>query len=239
MVIMNAVRPLDDHYRSAPETFRALATVESFPGGLHEFCAGDGILAATAADILGHKNVVASTIGRQHGKKVYYPVTGQTDFLKLKTLWKPNLVTNPPYGRLNGKQLGKARAATTIIRHGIDLLTQAGPLGGKLCCLLDLRYLLSEDRNLNDGLFTKCPPVRIHAFLDRVTMYPATYDEEMTRGKQAFAWFVWEWPFVRPGHTPAITSRLSSKPFRDPSDAKRFDLGKIVSSKTKVMEAAE
>ena len=200
------IRPIDDHYRSPPETFRALASVESF---------------------------------RQHGSKVYYPVTGQTDFLRLKELWKPNLVSNPPYGRLHGQRVGKARAATTIIRHGIDLLAQAGPSGGKLCCLLDLRYLLSEDRNLDQGLFTEFPPARVHAFLDRITMYPAAFEGSTTRGKQSFAWFVWEWPFIRPGHIPPVTSRLHGKAFRQPSDVTRFDLSEIVSSKQEIAEAAE
>lgn len=235
----DTVRPFDDHYRSTPETLRALVSVESLPGGMHEFCAGDGILAATAADILGDHNVIATTIGDIQGTKTYFPVIGNTDFLRLQELLKPNLVSNPPYGRLHGQRVGKARAATTIIRHAIDLLTQAGPSGGKLCCLLDLRYLLSEDRNLDNGLFTEYPPARVHAFLDRITMYPAAFEGATTRGKQSFAWFVWEWPFLRPGHVPPITSRLHGKAFRDPADINRFDLCEIVSNKQQIAEAAE
>ncbi|MET4733498.1 hypothetical protein ABIE64_002225 [Thalassospira sp. MBR-102] len=233
------VRPLDDHYRSTPCTFRALASVESFPGGLHEFCAGDGILAATAADIVGPENVVATTIGDVSGQKTYFPVTGNRDFLKQRELIRPNLFSNPPYGRLYGQRIGKARAATAIIRHGIELLTEAGPRGGKLCCLLDLRYLLSEDRNLDDGLFINYPPARVHAFIDRITMYPAAFEGTTTRGKQSFAWFVWEWPFLRPGHVPPITSRLHGKAFIHPTDKERFDLSDIVSGKQEIAEAAE
>tara|TARA_E500000318_G_scaffold99476_2_gene101567 strand:+ start:4098 stop:4763 length:666 start_codon:yes stop_codon:yes gene_type:complete len=207
----NSIRPLDDHYRSPPCTFRALASVESFPGGLHEFCAGDGILAATAADILGCGNVAASTIGDLTGKKTYFPVAGNQDFLQRKELIKPNLFSNPPYGRLHGERVGKARAATTIIRHAIDLLTAAGPIGGKLICLLDLRYLLSEDRNLDGGLFIDHPPARVHAFMDRITMYPAAFEGKTTRGKQSFAWFVWEWPFLRPGHVPPLRRACTAK----------------------------
>jgi hypothetical protein len=237
--MINPVRPLDDHYRSPPCTFRALASVESFPGGMHEFCAGDGILAATAADILGCDNIAASTIGDMTGKKTYFPVAGNQDFLQRNELIKPNLFSNPPYGRLHGERVGKARAATTIIRHAIDLLTTAGPTGGKLCCLLDLRYLLSEDRNLDDGLFIDYPPARVHAFMDRITMYPAAFEGKTTRGKQSFAWFIWEWPFFRPGHQPTITSRLQGKAFVHPTDKERFDLSDIVSTKQEVREAAE
>ncbi|OAZ14361.1 hypothetical protein [Thalassospira indica] len=235
----NSIRPLDDHYRSPPCAARALVSVESFPGGMHEFCAGDGILAAAAADIVNHENVVATTIGDLTGKKTYYPVTGNQDFLKRKELIKPHLFSNPPYGRLHGQRVGKARAATTIIRHGIDLLTDAGPNGGKLCCLLDLRYLLSEDRNLDDGLFTDHPPARVHAFMDRITMYPAAFEGKTTRGKQSFAWFIWEWPFFRPGYVTPITSRLHGKAFVHPSDKERFDLSDIVSTRQEILEAAE
>lgn len=234
------IRPIDDHYRSPPETIRALLSVESLPGGMHEFCAGDGILAAAAADILGDENVFASTIGQDTDSKTYFPVTGGSDFLQLDKLIKPNLVSNTPYGRLYGERIGKARAATRIIKHSIDLLTDAGPSAGKLCCLLDIRFMLSEDRNNDDGLFAKYPAARIHAFMDRVTMYPANFEGEITtRGKQAFAWYVWEYPFFRPGYVTPVNTGLNSRKFRHKDDADRFDL-KTITSRPKIrQEAAE
>lgn len=217
------VRPADDHYRSPPETIRALASVVDLSGGMWECCAGDGIQAAAAADLIGADAVLATSI---HPPAVTYHPVEAVDFLEATQLRRRNIVTNPPYSMLYGKRLPKAGAATRIIRHGLQLLEDAGDDAGALCCLLDLRFSLSEIRNEPGGLLHEFPPTVIHAFVDRVTMYPAgAGGAELTNGTQAFAWFVWEGPpYRRPGADTPLRRVLNSRAFRHPDDAARFNL---------------
>lgn len=221
-------RPVDDHYRTPPACMRALAAVEDFPAGIHEFCAGDGILAAAAADVLGTDQVYASTL--YASPKTYFPVQTGVDFLGATALRRPALVTNPPYSRLGGRVLGKAGAATAIIRHALALLDASGDTAAKLCCLLDLRFRLSGTRNQPGGLLHEFPPHTIHAFQDRVTMYPPLAgDAEVQSGTMAFGWFVWRPPFRRPGAGTWLRCELAAADFVRPDDRQRFDLPRIKS----------
>lgn len=217
------VRPADDHYRSPPETLRALASVVDLSAGVWECCAGDGIQAAVAADLIGADAVLASSI---HPPAVTYHPVEAADFLEAKTLRRRNIVTNPPYSMLHGKRMAKAGAATRIARHALELLEAAGDDAGALCLLLDLRFSLSEIRNEPGGLLHEFPPTVIHAFADRVTMYPAgAGGAERTNGTQAFAWFIWEGPhYRRPGADTPLRRVLNSRAFRHPDDIARFNL---------------
>jgi hypothetical protein len=225
-------RPPDDHYRTPPACMRALAAVEGFTGGVHEFCAGDGTLAAAAADVLGDHQVYASTL--YASPKTYFPVQTGADFLTLDRLRRPALVSNPPYSYLGGKRMRNAGAATAIIRHALALLDASGDPNAKLCCLLDLRYRLSGARNKPGGLLHEYPPDTIHAFQDRVTMYPPmTEAVEVNPGTMAFGWFIWRPPFRRPGAGTWMRCELAAADFVRPDDRKRFDLPKVKSIKRK------
>lgn len=224
-------RPTDDHYRSPPACGRALATVVDLTDGVHEFCAGDGILAAGLDDVLGDGAVYASTIHQP--VQTYFPVTGGVDFLTLSQPARRHLVTNPPYSFLHGRRLGRAGAATRLISHALRLLVNADD-GGMLCCLLDLRYRLSVDRNKSGELLYEYPPARIHAFADRVTMYPSSAGDAMVDpGVQSFAWFIWEPPYHRPGAGSVLRVDLIAKRFERPDDRVRFHLPLVRSGKAK------
>ncbi|WP_372395159.1 hypothetical protein ABMY26_06270 (plasmid) [Azospirillum sp. HJ39] len=219
------VRPADDHYRSPPETIRALASVVDLSAGIWECCAGDAILAAVAADLIGAGNVVATSI--HPPATTYHPVEA-ADFLEAQQLRRRNIVTNPPYSMLYGKRMAKAGAATRIARHALELLEAAGNDAGALCLLLDLRFSLSEIRNEPGGLLYDFPPTVIHAFADRVTMYPAGAGADRVKplqgGTQAFAWFIWDRPYRRPGADTVLRRVLNSRAFRHPDDDARFNL---------------
>lgn len=232
------VRPLDDHYRSPPECVRALASVEDLTGGVHECCAGDGTMAAAAADVLGRDSVYASTL--YPSPRTYFPVHVGVDFLQLGELQRRHLVTNPPFSRLYGRTLAKAGAATRIIAHALQLLEAAGDQAGLLCCLLDLRFRLGERRNAPGGLLHEYPPAVIHAFADRVTMYPPDVGSEpLNGGTLPFGWFVWRPPYRRPGATTELRVDLVSRAFRQPDDSTRFGLPVIRSRKPRAAGAGD
>lgn len=102
-----------------------------------------------------------------------------------------------------------------------------------LCCLLDLRFRLSQERNEPGGLLYERPPAVIHAFADRVTMYPAGTAGAVEPGNQSFAWFVWRPPFRRPGGDTILRVNLNSRRFRRSDDMARFELPIIGSKKAK------
>lgn len=214
-------RPADDHYRSPPECLRALASVVDLSAGLHEFCAGDGTMAAVAADLIGTDRVTASTIAPP--AQTYFPVE-QADFLETTALRRPWLVSNPPYSMLGGRRLANAGAAVRIISHALQLLEEAGPDVGGLCCLMDVRFALSENRNEPGGLLYERPATFIHGFMDRVTMYPVDtpMDVKLNSGLSSYGWFVWQPPFHRPGAYSLFRSSLHSRSHQHDGDRERF-----------------
>lgn len=231
-------RPLDDWYRTPPECTRALLSVEGFPGGAWDPFAGDGMMSAVLAERL--SDVVASTL-YEPPTPMLYPVQTGVDFLKVLSPPRPNTIGNCPYGKLYGRI--DRRAAEKIVRHAINLQEVDGPEAGKVALILDVRFLAGLRRR--DGLWAQCPPARVWAFSDRVSMYPGTWEGHRDQGAQFFAWFIWERPFVRPGEHPVIRPVLDSRDFRDPADAERYGYEPVKSGRRKknpataMAEAAE
>lgn len=211
-----STRPKDDWYRTPPEVTRALLSVESFPGGIHDPFAGDGMMSAVLAEQI--SEVVASTITKAPSPALYEVECG-VDVFWLDDPWKPHIVGNPPYGKLGGKV--DRLAAEKVVRHCIDMLISQGPEYGKLALILDLRFLAGLRRR--NELWSTYPPSRIWAFSDRVTMYPGTWEEHREPGTQWFGWFVWEYPFTRPGEHPIVRPVLDSRDFRNPADKERYN----------------
>lgn len=210
-----AARPIDDWYRTPPECTRALLSVESFPGGVHDPFAGDGMMSAVLAEQLG--DVVASTL-YQPPTPMLYPVQIGADFFELPRLMRPHAVGNCPYGKLDGKV--DRRAAEKVIARAIELQEERGPEAGKIVLILDVRFLAGMGRR--DSLWAKYPPARVWAFSDRVTMYPGAWEDDREPGTQFFGWFTWERPFLRPGEHPIVRTVLDSRAFRHTADWERY-----------------
>lgn len=192
---MRPDRPDDDHYPTPREVTRSLLSVERFPGGIWEPCAGYGDMAAVLAE--SGEDIKATTIDKGDRQNGDVHVLGGRDFLQEEYLCRENIVTNPPF-----------KYAEAILRHAITL----GP--AKIALLLRLAFLESNGRAT--GLFQEHPPTRIYVMADRITMYPADYDGPRKQGEIAFGWFIWDWPF-RPA-PPTIAGWLYSKDFRRSED---------------------
>lgn len=172
-----------DLYPTPSQVTRALLSVERFPGGIWEPCAGRGDMAAVLR--AAGNTVRASTIeeGRWDKHAPKHRVEGDVDFLRQEEASHPNIVTNPPF-----------RHAEEIVRHAIDLKP------AKVAMLLNLKWLGSVGRAR--GIFVETPPARVHVIADRVSMFPADWDGPRGTSTETMAWFVWEWPFAR--RSPAI-----------------------------------
>lgn len=162
-----------DHYPTPPEATRALLSVESFGGGIWEPCAGNGVM-LDAISLCGY-DVVGSTI--EEGSKSPH-VESSRDFLQQNGLWRPNIITNPPY-----------RNAEAIIQHALDLKP------AKAAFFLNIKFLSSVGRMR--GLFAKSPPSRVWVMADRVTMYPADHEGPKATTTETHAWFVFETPCLQ------------------------------------------
>ncbi|WP_419797267.1 MAG: hypothetical protein ACNI26_13155 [Terasakiella sp.] len=199
------VRPFDDHYPTDPEPVRALLSVESFSGGVWECAAGDGAMAATLREA-GH-TVRATTMyeGRHDRDFPKHKVVGGVDFLAETETKHPNIVTNPPYGKLNGKT--DRKAAEKFIRHALSLNPH------KVAMLLPMQFWGGQDRM--NGLHKELRPSRIWQFADRIKFYPAGIDKtDLNTPAHYFGWFVWDLPLS--GAWPSI-GLLNSKDFTIPA----------------------
>jgi len=185
-------RPTDDDYSTPPEAVRALLSVEGFGGAIWEPCAGRGVL----ADALREKHrdpVYATTLRRDHGRgNAMAGIVGGVDFLKTDVKLGRNVVTNPPYFN-----------AELIIRRAVHFC----PV--KIAMLLNIKFWAGAARSV--GLWRDFPPVRVHVFADRVTMYPASYDGPKGTTTENHAWYIWEWPYHP---VPPTLHHLNSRDFR-------------------------
>ena len=93
------------------------------------------------------------------------------DFLLEQKRAADHLVSNPPY-----------KLAEEFIRHAIDLGVD------KHAWLLRLSFLEGQKRY--QRLFQDFPPIRVHVFSQRLTMWRGG-EEIAGNGTTAYAWFVW------------------------------------------------
>jgi hypothetical protein len=192
-------KPGNNHYPTPPEATRALLSVEAFPGGVWEPCAGSGEMAAVLREA--GCTVRATTLeeAQYDPRRPKHRVKGGVDFLGEAESAHPNIVTNPPYNR-----------AEEIIRHALSLRP------AKVAMLLNIGFLGAECRAR--GLWIEHPPARVWVIADRITMYPADYEGKKGSTNQTHAWFVWELPQRR--GAPEIGWVLA-KDFKDDDGGRR------------------
>jgi hypothetical protein len=118
----------------------------------------------------GHTVISSDLIDRGYG---YAPV----DFLRQRTSWAKNIITNPPYGR---------GLADRFVEHALELTSVTG---GSVALLLNLSSLCHP---LRHDLWTSNPPAAIYA-LDKLICYPngnareAGYKTVQNR----YMWCIW------------------------------------------------
>jgi hypothetical protein len=175
-------------YPTPPEAVRALLSVETFDGSIHEPACGQGHI-SRVLEAAGHQ--VVSTDLSDWG----YGETG-LDFLRQTEPRAKHIVTNPPYGR---------GLADEFTRKALILTRETG---GKVAMLLNLASLAHETRTPR---WRKTPPARLYA-IDSVLCWP---DPDQAPPKHftahRYCWAVWELNHIG----PSLFWWLSAAEFRD------------------------
>ena len=159
----------DDYYKTPPSCTEALLARETFAEWVDEPACGDGAISEV---LLAHGHKVKSTdlVYRGYG-------AGGRDFLLPGNYvgeQTRDLVTNPPFGLAD------------------DFVLHAHALGyRKIALLLRLAWLEGERRR--QRVFEKYPPLRVHVFSARQTLWKGDDpNARTTGGMAAYAWFVWD-----------------------------------------------
>ena len=88
------------------------------------------------------------------------------------------ILTNPPYS-----------LATEFVLHSLKLLDEGG------LCIMFLKTTFLEGKNRYEKLFSKCPPVYIYQFVQRILCAKDAQFDKMREGggsAVAYAWFVFK-----------------------------------------------
>ncbi len=158
----------DNFYPTPPEATRALLSVETFDGAIHEPACGEGHIARELS-AAGHTVVATDLNDRGFGR------TG-LDFLGQAVPLAPHIVTNPPYGR---------GLADAFVRKALILTRQTG---GKVAMLLNLSSLAEPNRT---PFWRATPPARIHAIDDIVCWPEPRRPPPAHFTRQRYCWAVW------------------------------------------------
>src|ERR1700730_9822624 len=165
-------------------------SVESFEGEVWEPACGDGALSDALIEA-GHAVIASDLIDRGYGY-------AHVDFLKERSVWAKNIITNPPYGR---------GFADRFVKHALTLTQQSGGAVAMLLNPMSLCHPLRHD------MWTSRPPSAIYA-LDELVCWPNGNPSEPAYRtiQHRYMWCIW-----RPQHR-AVRPRLwwlSMRDFRD------------------------
>ena len=165
---MTNTRQKDDWYPTPPEAVEALLSEETFPPVIWEPAAGDGAIARVL------QNYQYSTVCSDLND--YGFCKPRVDFLLERKRAADCLITNPPY-----------KLADEFINHAISLGCT------KHAWLLRLAFL--EGAKRYKQVFSENPPIRVHVFSKRLTIWRGDEASNGSSGTIAYAWFIWEQGF--------------------------------------------
>lgn len=163
-------REINDYYATEPKAVELLLNEEVFSFDIWECACGGGHISNV---LKSHGYNVKSSDIMDRG----YAGTEIIDFLKVETVNKRSIITNPPY-----------KYAKEFVKKALDISQQ----GTKVAMFLKLTFLESKSRL---ELFKEYPPKTIYVSSARLQC--AKNGDFNTYGKGvgtavAYAWFVWE-----------------------------------------------
>ncbi len=157
-------RERDDYYPTPARPICALLDVEEFPGGVWEPACGNGAMSRVLIQYGRLSTVSTDLIYRGYGR-------GGVDFLKARSLRRPNVATNPPF------------------KHWQEFAAHALELGARKVALLGRLMLLGGWERSQFFLRTRL--TRVWG-VGRIDMLPPGAVDAGFGGTIEFAWFVWD-----------------------------------------------
>ena len=158
-----------DFYPTPPWATKALLENEKFEGNIWEPACGNGAMSEEIKKR--YPCQVYSTDLYDHGYEFAHTGINFLMTYNAEKQWN-NIITNPPYNEAENF----IHKALSIVNH-------------KAAFLLRLSFLEGEKRYKR--LFAKSPPVRVWAFSERITFYPAGAEIKGS-GTLAYGWFIWD-----------------------------------------------
>ena len=155
-----------DYYATDPAAIDALFSKHNFADTIWEPACGEGHLSKRMEEL---EKVVRSTdlIDRGYGQ-------GGVDFLKERSTWQGDIITNPPYAY-----------AKEFAIHGMNILEE----GGQMAMFLKLTFLEGQGRI---EFFRQHPPKWVYVFSYRIQAALNGAPTMFTKSSAAcYAWFVW------------------------------------------------
>lgn len=156
-------RVAHDFYPTTLRFARALVEIEAFPDGVWECACGEGDLSKVLIEYGGVDVVSTDLVDRGFGR-------GGVDFLKTKTLRRPDIATNPPF-----------QAWLEFARHAVEL-------GARKIALLGRLQLLENFAGRPD-FFRRTRGWRVH-YVGRSNMLPRGAADRGGSGVIPTCWFV-------------------------------------------------
>lgn len=168
------VREINDFYATSPEAVcHLIEGGGKIPQVIYEPACGNGCLSEILKAKYGRKVYSHDIVDRGYGE-------GVKDFFQTKELPEDCncILTNPPYS-----------LATEFIIHSLNLLKEDG------LCIMFLKTTFLEGKNRYEKLFSKCPPMFVYQFIQRVQCAKDAKFDEMKAGggsAVAYAWYVFK-----------------------------------------------
>lgn len=162
-------RELNDYYATDPVAAEKLLELVSFHPMIWECACGEGHLSEVFKSN-GYKVISTDLIDRGYG-------IGHFDFLKSKTPFDGDIITNPPY-----------KLAQEFVEHALSLV----PDGNYVAMFLKLTFLEGKKRG---QFFKDSPPRTVFVSRSRILCAKnAEFEKIQNSGGSAvaYAWFLWE-----------------------------------------------
>lgn len=159
-------RQSEDFYATEPKAAKLLLQLESFSTNIWECACGDGSLSKVFENA-GYNVRSTDLYDRGYGES-------GIDFLKVKTQWYGDIITNPPY-----------KYAKEFVEKALSTILESY----KVAMFLKLQFMEGKARK---SLFIKYPPKVIYISSSRLLCAKNGDFDSVTGSAVAYAWYIWE-----------------------------------------------
>ena len=164
-------REENDFYATEPKALELLLERETFNKDIWECACGDGHL-AKVLESHGYNVRATDLVQRNYGRGGY-------DFLEISTVWKGDILTNPPY-----------KYAQEFVEKSMEIIED----GNRVAMFLKIQFLEGKARR---KMFEKYPPKLIYVSSSRLhCALNGEFEKYSKSSPICYAWYIWEKGFT-------------------------------------------